>query len=87
MRIDISYDKIAHLFALIVSSSIIAYAINYWFGGSMLMNFSGGVTIALQINNLMSSNNVEHDNADDYNIEETKSVQKPSQATKRKIKK
>jgi hypothetical protein len=54
MKINLSFDRILSLLGLLAVSSVISFCVYYWFGGNLLMCFSTGVGVTLQLNNIFN---------------------------------
>jgi hypothetical protein len=53
MHINLSSDRLLHLLILIVSSTFFGFIVQYWTESGLLFSFSGGVTIAVQLSNVI----------------------------------
>ena len=54
MEVNLSTDRILHLLILIILSIFFGFVVHYWTGSSLLFSFSGGVTVAVQVSNVVS---------------------------------
>jgi hypothetical protein len=67
MLVNLSSDRLLHLLILIIASGFFGFVVQYWTESGRLFSFSGGVTIAVQLSNVIqklrnSSENNENEN-------------------------
>lgn len=53
MHLNLSADRLLHLLVLIAASAFFGFIVNYWTESGLLFSFSGGVTIAVQLSNVI----------------------------------
>lgn len=53
MHVNLSSDRLLHLLVLIIASAFFGFVVQYWTESGLLFSFSGGVTIAVQLSNVI----------------------------------
>ena len=74
MLVNLSSDRLLHLLILIIASGFFGFVVQYWTESGRLFSFSGGVTIAVQLSNVIQKLRNSSENNENENENETEDI-------------